>query len=141
MQHSPHKAHFLDSPGAFPDASKTLLDVACDRLTGALSHGSLAQSCRRIPQHPATNHKKQQQQRKQTDKAVLQTVVLVQVEDSLDDKDAMLASLQQAAQVVQQQQAQDKRSLIAGSTHRGQLEGQVATLTRFGPSMMHDRSV
>lgn len=53
-----------------------------------------------------------------------------QVEARLHDKDAMLVSLQQAAQVAQKQQVQDRESLIAGNALRGQLEGQVSALSR-----------
>ncbi|KAL0038256.1 hypothetical protein WJX79_010230 [Trebouxia sp. C0005] len=55
---------------------------------------------------------------------------LDQVEARLHDKDAVLASLQQAAQVAQRQQAQDRDSIFAGNALRGQLEGQVSSLSR-----------
>ncbi|DBA92760.1 hypothetical protein WJX77_004078 [Trebouxia sp. C0004] len=55
---------------------------------------------------------------------------LDQVEARLHDKDAVLASLQQAAQVAQKQQAQDRDSIFAGEALRGQLEGQVSSLSR-----------
>ncbi len=54
----------------------------------------------------------------------------VQVEARLHDKDVMLASLQQAAQVAQKQQAQDRDSILAGNALRGQLQGQVSSLSR-----------
>ncbi len=57
--------------------------------------------------------------------------VWVQVEARLHDKDAMLVSLQQAAQIAQKQQAEDRASLIAGNTRQGQLEGQVLALSRY----------
>jgi len=53
-----------------------------------------------------------------------------QVEARLHDKVAVLASLQQAAQVAQKQQAQDRDSIFAGNALRGQLEGQVSSLSR-----------
>ena len=56
---------------------------------------------------------------------------MLQVEARLHDKDAMLASLQQSAQAMQRQQAQDRQELNASNTHSGQLEGQVASLTRW----------
>lgn len=56
---------------------------------------------------------------------------MLQIEARLHDKDAMLASLQQSAQAMQRQQAQDRQDLNASNTHSGQLEGQVASLTRW----------
>jgi hypothetical protein len=54
----------------------------------------------------------------------------VQVEARLHDKDAVLASLHQAAQVAQKQQAQDRDSIFAGNALHGQLEGQISSLSR-----------
>ena len=54
----------------------------------------------------------------------------VQVEARLQDKDAVMASLQSAAQIAQAQQARDRDSLIAGRSAQGQLEGQVSALSR-----------
>lgn len=56
--------------------------------------------------------------------------MMLQVEARLHDKDAVLISLQQSAQAMQKQQAQDRQELNASNTHRGKLEGQVASLTR-----------
>ena len=55
---------------------------------------------------------------------------MLQVEARLQDKDAMLVSLQQSAQAMQRQQAQDRQELSVSNTHQGQLEGEVASLTR-----------
>ena len=57
--------------------------------------------------------------------------MMLQVEARLHDKDAMLVSLQQSAQAMQRQQAQDRQEVNASNTHKGQLEGQVASLTRW----------
>ena len=57
--------------------------------------------------------------------------MVVQVEARLQDRDSMLASLQQSGEAMQQQQAQDRKDLIAANAHRGQLEGQLTTLTRW----------
>ena len=54
----------------------------------------------------------------------------VQVEARLHDKDVVLASLQQAAQAAQKQQAQDRECIFAGNALRGHLEGQVSSLSR-----------
>lgn len=56
--------------------------------------------------------------------------MVLQVEARLHDKDAMLVSLQQSAQAMQRQQAQDRQELSVSNTSRGQLEGEVALLTR-----------
>lgn len=61
---------------------------------------------------------------------VLQRTVPMQVEARLHDKDEVLVSLQQSVQAMQRQQAQDRQDLNVSNTQRGQLEGQVASLTR-----------
>ena len=73
---------------------------------------------------------------------------MLQVEARLHDKDAMLVSLQQSAQAMRSQQAQDRQELNASNTHRGQLEGQVTSLTRwqlrllcFAPAMVQSSHV
>lgn len=57
--------------------------------------------------------------------------MLVQVEARLHDRDAMLASLQHSSEAMQRQRAQDRKDLIAANAQRGQLEGQLTTLTRW----------
>ena len=62
--------------------------------------------------------------------------IALQVEVRLHDKDAVLEMLQQSSQAIQRQQAQDRQELNASNTHRGQLEGQVASLTRWQLPML-----